>query len=268
MAGPPRRIWHEMTSAEVAALDAARVIAVLPLAAIEQHGPHLPLAVDAIINEGILTRALELAPEQVQVTVLPTLAIGRSDEHGDFPGTLSLSPDTTMRLWSEVAESVAKADIRKLVMFNSHGGHPQLLDIVGRNLRIKHRMLVVQVNSYRLVDASRMFGEAELKHGIHGGAIETSMMLHLAPGLVHMDKAENFVPASVRMAEDYGNVGPHGRVPFSWLTQDLHPAGACGDATKASAEHGRALVEQAARAFCAILEEVDRMPLDLLKGRP
>ncbi len=268
MAKPPRRIWHEMTTTEVAALDAARVIAVLPVAAIEQHGPHLPLAVDAIINEGILTRALELVPEQLPVTVLPILAIGRSDEHGDFPGTLSLSPETAIRLWGEVAEGVAKAGICKLVLFNSHGGQPQLLDIVGRNLRIKHRMLVVQVNSYRLIDATRSFGEAEVRHGIHGGAIETSMMLHLRPELVHMDKATNFVPASLRMAEDYRSVGPHGAVPFSWLSQDLHPAGACGDATKASVEHGRALVEQAARALCAILEEVDRMPLELLKGRP
>ena len=268
MAHPPRRIWHEMTTAEVAALDAARVIAVLPVAAIEQHGPHLPLAVDAIINEGILTRALEMAPAQLPVTVLPTLAIGRSDEHADFPGTLSLSPETGIRLWGEVAESVARAGIRKLVLFNSHGGQSQLLDIVGRDARIKHRMLVVQVNSYRLIDANTAFGEVEAKHGIHGGAIETSMMLHLRPELVHMDKAANFVPASLRMAEEFRQVGPHGAVPFSWLTQDLHAAGACGDATKASAEHGRRLVEQAARALCTILEEVDRMPLDLLKGRP
>ena len=268
MAKPPRRFWHEMTTAEVAALDAARVIAVLPVAAIEQHGPHLPLAVDAIINEGILGRALELAPEHVHVTVLPLLSVGRSDEHGDFPGTLSLSPETTIRLWGEVADGVAKVGIRKLVLFNSHGGQSQLLDIVGRNLRIKHGMLAVQVNSYRLFDASVMFDEAELKHGIHGGAIETSMLLHLRPELVQMDKATNFVPASLRLAEDYRHVGPHGRVPFGWLTQDLHPAGACGDATKATAAHGRALVEQAARAFCAILDEVDRVPLDLLKDRP
>src|SRR5579885_1707090 len=119
MPNPPRRFWQEMTTAEIAALDAARVIAVLPVAAIEQHGPHLPLAVDAIINEGILARSLALLPAALPVTVLPMLPIGRSDEHLGFPGTLSLGAETIIRLWGEVAEGVARAGIRKLVLFNS-----------------------------------------------------------------------------------------------------------------------------------------------------
>ena len=266
MATPPRRHWQDMTTAEVASLDAKRVIAVLPVAAIEQHGPHLPLSVDACINEGILARALSLVPAALPVTVLPAMPIGRSDEHLGFPGTLSLDPATIMLLWGEIGAGVARAGVRKLVIFNSHGGNPQMLDIVGRALRIKHRMLVVQVNSWRLYDAAARFGPQEAAHGIHGGAIETSIMLHLRPDLVRMDRAANFEPSSVRMAAKFDHVGPHGRVPFSWLTQDLHPAGACGDATKADAALGRDLVEEAAAAFGRILEEVDRMPLDLLKG--
>jgi creatinine amidohydrolase len=199
--------------------------------------------------------------------VLPALPIGRSDEHAAFAGTLSLSPETAIRLWGEVGEAVARAGIRKLVLFNSHGGQPQLLDIVGRDLRIRHRMLVVQVNAYRLWDASAFFDAAELAHGIHAGAIETSIMLHLRPDLVRREKAANFVPGSIALARTAKHIGPHGRVPFSWTAQDLHPSGAAGDATKASAEAGRALVEQAARAFAAILEELDRMPLDVIKER-
>ncbi|HLI10751.1 MAG TPA: creatininase family protein [Alphaproteobacteria bacterium] len=262
-----RRFWQDMTTEDFAGLDAARVVAVLPVAAIEQHGPHLPLAVDAILNDGILKRTLELLPPSFPVTVLPALPIGRSDEHGDFAGTLSLSPETVIRLWSEVGDGVAKAGLRKLVLFNSHGGQPQLLDIVGRQLRIRHKMLVVQVNAYRLVDASGMFEESEIKHGIHGGAIETSMMLHLRPDLVRVEKIGNFMPASLRLAKDYAHVQAHGRVPFSWLTQDLNAAGACGDATQASAARGRELIEQAAQSFRAILEEASRMPLDVLKDR-
>lgn len=267
MAQQPRRYWQDMTTEEFAALDAARAIAILPVAAIEQHGPHLPVGVDAIVNEGILRRTLELVPERLPLTILPALPIGRSDEHGDFPGTLSLGAETVIRLWSEVAEGVVKAGVRKLVLFNSHGGQPQLLDIVGRNLRARHKMLVVQVNGYRLWDASVMFEKMELEHGIHGGAIETAIMLHLRPELVRRDKIANFIPRSIELAKDYGAIGAHGRVPFSWLIQDLNPAGACGDATKASAERGRELVEQAARAFAGILEELDRLPLDILKDR-
>lgn len=267
MAQQLRRRWQDMTTEEFAALDGARAISILPVAAIEQHGPHLPVGVDAIINEEILRRTLEVVPERLPVTVLPALPVGRSDEHGDFPGTLSLCAETVIRLWGEVAEGVAKAGIRKLVLFNSHGGQPQILDIVGRKLRAKHRMLVVQVNAYRLWDASGMFERGELEHGIHGGAIETSIMLHLHPELVRRDKIANFVPRSIELGKDYGLIGAHGRVPFSWLAQDLNPAGACGDATKANAERGRELVEQAARAFAAILEELDRMPLDILKDR-
>jgi creatinine amidohydrolase len=267
MAGLPRRYWQEMTTEEFSALDAARVVAVLPVAAIEQHGPHLPVAVDALINEGILRRMLELLPEGAPVTVLPALPIGRSDEHGSFPGTLSLAPETVIRLWEEVAEGVARVGVRKLALFNSHGGQPQLLDIVGRNLRVRHRMLVVQVNAYRLWDAGGMFGEEELRHGIHGGAIETSIMLHLHPGLVRRDKLADFTPRSVGLAARYRHIGAHGRVPFSWLTQDLSDSGACGDATQARAEHGRELVEQAARAFAAILQELDQMPLETLVDR-
>jgi creatinine amidohydrolase len=267
MALRPRRQWQDMTTDEIAALDAPRVVAVLPVAAIEQHGPHLPLAVDAMINQGILDRVLALLPERLPVTLLPMMPVGRSDEHGDFPGTLSLAPGTIARLWGEIGHAVARAGVRKLVIFNSHGGNPQMLDIVARELRIKHRMLVVQVNSYRLFDASALFGADEIAHGIHGGAVETSMMLHLRPDLVRMDKLADFKPSSLALASEYRHVGPHGRVPFGWLAQDLNPTGACGDATKARAEHGKALVEGAARALVEILEEIDRMPLAILKDR-
>jgi creatinine amidohydrolase len=264
----PRRNWQEMTSEEFAHLDAARTIAILPVAAIEQHGPHLAVGVDAVINEGILARALELAPAGLALIVLPALSVGRSDEHGDFPGTLSLGAETAIRLWSEIGASVAKAGIQKLVLFNSHGGQPQILDIVGRELRARHKMLVVQVNAYRLWDGSTMFGREEIEHGIHGGAVETSIMLHLAPHSVRRDRIADFAPRSIEIARDYAPIGAHGRVPFSWLTQDLNAEGACGDATQATAAHGKTLVEEAARATAKILVELDRMPLDLLKDGP
>src|SRR6185369_1773260 len=135
--GLPRRLWQEMTTRDFADPEVGRWIAVLPVAAIEQHGPHLPLAVDAIINDGVLARALDVLPASAPVTVLPAQVVGKSNEHGAFPGTLSLSAETTIRLWTEIGESVARAGVRKLVIFNSHGGQPAIVDIVAVDLRVR-----------------------------------------------------------------------------------------------------------------------------------
>jgi creatinine amidohydrolase len=178
-----RRLWQEMTTAEFAALDAPRVIAILPVGAIEQHGPHLPVEVDARINAGILERVLEIVPDELPVTLLPAMPVGKSNEHIAFPGTLSLSAETLIRLWTEIGESVARAGVRKMVIFNSHGGQPQIADIVARDLRVRFAMLVVTVNGYSLGKPQGLFPESELRHGIHGGTVETSMMLHLRPDL-------------------------------------------------------------------------------------
>lgn len=265
----PRRLWQDMTTVEFAALDAARVIALLPVAAIEQHGPHLPVAVDATINQGVLARALALMPDDLPVTVLPAMPIGKSDEHGAFPGTLSLGTETLIRLWSEIGDSVARAGVRKLVLFNSHGGQPQILDLVASGLRARHAMLAVAVNYYRLLTTDGLFPADELRHGIHGGAVETSIMLHLDPGAVRLDQAAPAPSLSAEMARDYRFLSPIGRLaPFAWQTQDLNPTGVCGDPTLADAEHGRLLVEQAATRLVEILHEIDRFPLDRLRDRP
>lgn len=263
-----RRLWQEMTTEEFAALDAQRVIAILPVAAIEQHGPHLPVEVDARINAGVLARALELAPANLPVTVLPPMPVGKSNEHTAYPGTLSLSAETLIRLWTEIGDSVARAGVRKMVVFNSHGGQPQVADIVARDLRVRHRMFVVTANCYALGKPPGLFPEQELKHGIHGGTVETSIMLHLRPDLVKMDKAANFVPLSARMEAEYEILAPEGRVGFGWQTQDLNPHGACGDAAAADAARGAATVEHYARRFVQLLTEIDRFPLATLKPAP
>src|ERR1700691_6177531 len=139
----PGQRWEEMTTADFAALEVERVIAVLPVAAIEQHGPHLPVSVDAAINSGIVERVIALLPDDLPVTFLPMMPVGKSNEHIAFPGTLTLSAETLIRLWTEIGESVARTGIRKLVLLNSHGGQPQIMDIVARDLRVRYRMFVV-----------------------------------------------------------------------------------------------------------------------------
>ena len=263
----PRRYWQDMTTKEFSQADMERAIAVLPVAAIEQHGPHLPVSVDARINKGILDRALDLAPDHLPVTVLPAMSIGKSDEHGSFPGTLSLSAETLILLWSEIGESVWQAGVRKLVLFNSHGGQPQVLDIVARDLRVRLKMLVVAASWFRLGLPEGLFGQRETTHGIHGGGIETSMMMALEPDLVKHDELRDYASLSEDMAHEYKYLSPEGKVSFGWQTQDLNAYGACGDARDADPERGRQLIDHAAQALVDLLEEVDRFPIDRLRDR-
>ena len=261
----PKRLWQEMTTEDFRALDARRVIAILPVAAIEQHGPHLPVEVDARINAGVLARTLEILPPDLPVTVLPAMPVGKSNEHLAFPGTLTLSAETLIRLWTEIGDSVARAGVRKLVIFNSHGGQPQVADIVARDLRVRHGMFVVTANTYGLGRPPGMFPDDELKHGIHGGTVETSMMLHLRPDLVRMDKAKNFTPLSVAMEREYEMLTPEGKIGFGWQTQDLNADGACGNAAAADAARGATLIDHYAKRFVQLLGEIDRFPLATLQ---
>jgi creatinine amidohydrolase len=259
--------WWDLTTQDFATLDPERVVAILPVGAVEQHGPHLPVRVDAAINEGIIARAIELMPADCPALVLPTMPVGKSDEHLAFPGTLTLSYETLGRIWFELGESVHRAGIRKLLFFNSHGGQPQLLDIVCRDLRVKLGMFAVSAMWPRLIDMDELFAADENKHGIHGGQSETSVMLHLHPDLVEMNRAENFVPLSVQIECESEMLGPEGAARFGWQTQDLNSKGACGDATKATADLGKLTVERAAARLLVLIDEISRYPLSRIAAR-
>ena len=262
------RYWKDLTTEDFAGLDPARTVALLPVAAIEQHGPHLPLGTDAAINTGVLARAVDLAPMELPLLVLPLMPIGLSPEHRDFPGTLTLSASTLLNVITETAEGVARAGLRKLILFNSHGGQPQALEIVAQDLRARHAMAVVVGNSWKMMRPGEFFPPAEREAGIHAGAIETSLMLHLQPGLVRRDKAGNFPAAPRGYERDHPELAAAGRFRFAWQAQDLNAAGAVGDARLASAEAGQALIEQSARGLIALAADLSRLPLDALKQRP
>lgn len=253
--------WWDLSTKDFAELDVERVVAVLPVGAVEQHGPHLPVRVDAAINAGIVARAVELMPPDLMALVLPMMPVGKSDEHLAFPGTLTLSYETLARVWYELGECVHRAGVRKILFLNSHGGQPQLLEIVCRDLRVKLGMFAVSAMWPRLIDMDTLFPPEENRHGIHGGQSETSVMLHLHPDLVEMEHAENFVPLSVEIERESEMLSAEGGARFGWQAQDLHPKGACGDATSATAELGRMAVEQTAVRLVRLVEEISRYPL-------
>jgi creatinine amidohydrolase len=255
------RHWWDLTTEEFAGLDMQQTVAVLPVCAVEQHGPHLPVSVDAAINAGILVRALQLIPAELSLLVLPAQNVGKSDEHTAFPGTLSIGYETLARLWFDLAESVHRAGCRKIIFFNSHGGQPQLIDIVCRDLRVRLNMLAVNCAWYNVTEMTDLFEAKELRHGIHGGAVETSIMLHLHPDLVKTALAKNFVSRAIAVEAENVVLRIEGSTGIGWQTQDLNAAGACGDATQADASKGKALVERAAKALAALAADVARFPL-------
>jgi creatinine amidohydrolase len=259
--------WWDYSTREFAALDMGRVVAVQPVGAVEQHGPHLPVRVDAAINAGILARAMDQMPDDLPVLVLPMMPVGKSNEHAAFPGTLTLSYETLARVWFELGESVHRAGCRKIIFFNSHGGQPQVAQIVCRELRVKLGMLAVDCMWSRTITKSDLFSASELAHGIHGGEVETSVMLHLHPDLVDMGLAGNFAPLSVGMERAGSLLTPEGAVGFGWQAQDLEPSGACGDAASADAARGAVLVDRAAAALLRLIREVEQFPLARLAAR-
>jgi creatinine amidohydrolase len=268
MSGLQRKLWEEMTTADFTGLDYAHTVAVLPVGAIEQHGPHLPLSVDSAIMNGIAGRVIGLLPDDIPVIFLPIMPIGKSNEHVAFAGTLSFSAETLIRIWTEIGESVARTGIRKLVLLNSHGGQPQIMDIVARDLRVRLKMFVVALSYWGVGMPTDLFPASEAQHGIHGGSSETSVMLHLRPDLVRNEQRRDFVPVSIAMAERYKYLRPEGAgVGFGWQTQDLNEFGACGNALDADAERGRKIVEHVALRIVELLHEGAAYPLSALRDR-
>ena len=275
MTTAPSRFWADLSTRDFALrLDSGQslqTVAVLPVAAIEQHGPHLPVSVDATLVDGIVAASLPHLPASVPVLFLPTQAVGKSDEHIRFPGTLTLSAETVIRVWTEIGESVARAGVRKLVLFNSHGGQVSVMDIVARELRRRCDMLVFSTSWYTLPlgeEAEGRFPPEEHRFGIHAGDIETSMMLALRPGLVDMAQARDFRSTSQDRAARYPVLGNGRSAKLGWQMQDYHPAGAAGNAAAATADKGRAMVEAAGLQLARLLQEVAQLPRSTLVERP
>lgn len=266
---PPFRYWIDLTTAEFAEIDRARLVALLPVGATEQHGPHLPLSVDSRIAAALVKRVSDALPAEFPLSVLPMLHFGVSPEHADYPGTLSISAETMLSLLMDVGRSVAAAGIRKLAILNSHGGQPQLLDIAAQQLRRECRLLVFPLNGYRYWSVEKHFGAEEAAFGIHGGAAETSIMLAIAVEAVRRGKLADFRSLAADMAKRFKHLRPYGRIAsFGWQVQDLNPAGAVGDAARADAAKGEALLAEAAATLGEILREIDALAPDVLRDAP
>lgn len=265
----PTHRWEQLRSAELAALDASRLIAVLPLGATEQHGPHLPLGTDADMADAMVRAAITSLAPDVPALFLPVQRIGFSVEHLGCPGTLSLSPATCLSVWGDIAESLAASGVKKLVLFNTHGGHEGLMDAAARTWRQRLGMLVYTTSWYKLPlvdedgqDLMARMGAEERRFGVHAGQSETAMMLAIAPQSVDMQSAQHFASTSQQRAAAFPILGNGSSAKLAWMARDLNPAGAAGNAAAATADYGRALIAATGRALAALLAEIDRLSPD------
>ena len=269
----PSKFWADLTSRHFSQLAASDVIdqtvAVLPVAAIEQHGPHLPVSVDTTLVNGVIEAALQHLPADLPVLIMPTQQVGKSNEHIRYPGTLTLSAQTLISVWTELGECVARSGIKKLVLFNSHGGQVSVMDIVARDLRTAHDLMVFSSNWYTLPlgdEVMNLFTSAEHRFGIHAGDMETSMMLALREKYVDMAHAQHFHTKAEERAKKYPILGNGMSAKLGWQMQDYNPYGAAGDASIATAAKGHAVINAAGLQLARLLQEVSSLPLSTISA--
>ena len=255
---PPQRYFPYLTWKEIEQMpNKENVVIIQPVGAIEQHGPHLPIAVDSAISLGVLGKALSKLDDRIAAYALPCLYYGKSNEHAGFPGTITLSATTLLEVIKEMALSIYRSGFRKLVLMNSHGGQPQIMEIAARDLHQEHLdFAVFPLFTWRVPHiVGDLLTPKELEYGIHAGDAETSIMLSLLPEQVKMEQAIEEYPQN--LPED-SLLDMEGKLPFAWLTKELSKSGVIGNATVATKEKGDRILESVTDGWVKVIEDVYR----------
>ncbi|MBM7069469.1 creatininase family protein [Actibacterium sp. 188UL27-1] len=253
--------WADYRTTEYAQIDPMRTIAILPTAAVEQHGPHLPVGTDTMIAQGMLDQLRATCPDDLDIRILPIQSIGKSNEHIHAPGTLTLPAETALAAWLDIGLSVARAGVRKIVIVNSHGGNLDLISILSRELRVRAAMLAVKCQWGSFGHPASMYSDHELAFGIHGGDVETSLMRAFRPDTVDMERAADF-----RSTAQGAAIPPIGPISYGWVASDLNPAGTVGNAAAATAEKGQATCAHQVAGLVRLLKQVAGHSLDGLEA--
>lgn len=255
---PAHRFLPYLSWTEIAALpDRENTVIVLPVGAIEQHGPHLPCAVDTVISSGVMGRALGRLPAEVRAFGLAPITYGKSDEHLHFPGTMTLTGPTLLAMVTEIGESVYRAGFRKLLLANGHGGQPQVLEMAARELRLRHGdFVIIPYHVSRVANSSgKYISEKEKRLAMHAGHSETALLLALAPDTVHMDRAvANFPPVFPSKV-----LSGDGRPACAWTARDFGPSGVIGDPMEATREQGEDILDTLSASWAQAITEIFQM---------
>lgn len=252
---PPARFLPYLSWTDITALpDRENTVIVLPVGATEQHGPHLPCAVDTLIAAGVVGHALSRLPASVPAYAMAPITYGKSEEHLHFPGTVTLTGRTLLSTIEELGESVYRAGFRKLLFVNGHGGQPQVLEMAARELRLRHGdFIVVPSFTWRVPHvAGQYLSEREKRLAMHAGHAETALVLALAPETVHMERAEAHYPPEFPSKL----LSPDGRPACAWAARDFGESGVIGDPTPATAEQGHAILDSLATGWAQAITEL------------
>ena len=255
---PPKRFLPYLSWTQIAELpDRENTVIVLATGATEQHGPHLPCAVDTIISSGVVGHALARLPDDVPAFAMAPTTYGKSEEHLHFPGTMTLSGETLLATMNEIGESVYRAGFRKLLIVNGHGGQPQVMEMSARELRLRHGdFIVVPSFTWRVPNvAGKYLSEREKKLAMHAGHAETAIVMALAPDTVHMERAvANYPPEFPSKL-----LSPDGRPACAWSARDFGPSGIIGDPLPATPEQGKAILDSLAQSWADAITELHHL---------
>ncbi|MFD1953484.1 creatininase family protein [Paenibacillus thailandensis] len=257
------KAWEEkflprLTRKQVAELPKENALVILSIGAVEQHGDHMPVMTDALIGEATLTEAMEKVGPDEQIWVLPPISYGKSNEHIGIPGTISLSASTLAGLVTDIASSLKASGFRRLLLFNTHGGNMDLLNVIAREIRISSGMMVFYLAPSSLNVASDLMPAEELEFGIHGGDYETSVVMHLKPDWVQEEYRVKEMPGMERF--DYLTL--ESKIRFAWKMNDVSASGILGDATAATAEKGKIIQERVTDILAKAFAELSRFEID------
>ena len=253
---PPQRYFPYLTWPEIEQMpDKKNVVIIQPIGAIEQHGPHLPIAVDSAISLGVLGKALGQLEPTLPAYALPCLYYGKSNEHWGFPGTITLTATTLLSIIKEIAASIYRSGFRKLVLMNSHGGQPQIMEIAARDIHQEYQNFAVfPLFTWRVPHiVGDLLTAQEQEYGIHAGDAETSIMLSLLPEQVQMNQAVKEYPQGL---PENSLLDMEGKLPFAWLTQELSTSGVMGDATVATKEKGDRILQSVADGWVQVIQDI------------
>ncbi len=257
--------WAALKATDFSSQADERTLAVLPVGAIEQHGPHLPVGTDSTILAGLLDALRGRHLTGGRALLLPLLPVGLSVEHRAFAGTLTVEAETLLALWCDVARSVAATGVRRLLFLNSHGGNSALADVAAFRLRDELSMVAAALTTHRLGAPDGMLDAAERRYGIHGGQAETALVQALAPELVGAAPG-TFDSADRRLASER-TAFAGGAARVAWHAEDLNAAGTVGDAAKADAAQGGELLAFLADRTVAVIEDLLAWPLPVPVSR-
>ncbi|CAM3215759.1 creatininase family protein [Paenibacillus lupini] len=250
-----------LTTKEVAAMPKDDVLLILPVGAVEQHGPHMPVFTDTLIGEAMLAEAFEHLPEDAPIWLLPSVSYGKSTEHIGHPGTITLSAKTLMAVLEDIAASLSRSGFRKLLLFNTHGGNADLLGMMAREIRIATGLEVYRLDPGAVGYSDLFIDDEEKACGIHAGDVETSLVMAMCPDWVDAELA----PREMPRFPDSRSFSFRSR-SFAWVMDDISSSGIAGDATKATAERGEAMLKKAGPLLAEALMGIAKFDMESLKS--